>query len=168
MFKKILVCCILLLLPEILTSEDPINVLKKTQAGGFEYFHYGKDGKPVWKLTGKEPVFLENDAIQIQKPILTFFEKQMKTSSVSSEKAILDGEKKFCKMLGDVKAKNLEGFNFNSHEMLFNMKENFLTFPSSFKILHEEVSVKANSGSFDIDQKKLKTEGKSKLIYVQK
>jgi lipopolysaccharide export system protein LptC len=149
-------------------ADSGFNFLKGAKAGSFEYFFYNDDGEKEWKLTGERPIFLENDDIRIENPILLLYSKDKKEhhSKIKADISILKGEKKLCSMQGNVIAKNAEGFSFSSALAKCDMKKKEITFPKKFKVLMNEIKMVGADGVLYMNKKLMMSKGKSKLEYT--
>lgn len=146
------------------SSDQPLDFLKNTKADRFEYPHYNEDGILVWILKGREPTFIENDDILVSEPTITFYEKKGQ-AIIKADKAIFVGKNKICKMSGNVRANNVEGYQFQSQQADFFLELKKIVFPSVFSVKLRELQFKSEDGYFDMNQKILKSKGTTELEY---
>lgn len=141
-------------------STAGIEMLKDSKIRSFELPHYD-EGEMVWKLTGKNPTFVEgSDDILITEPKFTFYGKKGE-SYIQSERALYQGADSKCLMTGSVYAENLNGFVFTTTKAEFYIKIKKIVFLEPFKVIRDRTELKSEKGFFDMEKLFLKTEGKT-------
>lgn len=166
--RALLVLLGLFLTVGVLFADTGLDFLKGARAGSFEYFYYDEKGEKKWKLTGEKPTFLENDDIRIEKPVLLLYSKKKNQnfSEIKADFSILKGEQKLCYMQGNVRAFNIEGFEFVSALAKCDMNKEIITFPNEFKLIMNEIKINSRDGVLDMNKKLMISKGYSKLEYI--
>ncbi len=132
--------------------------LRGATFSGFVLPHYENDLK-VWELRGGKARFDESDNIQLDEPVMLFFDSQGEIKGrFTSLLGIYETASQRCSLLNDVKGQYGE-ITLTCTKAVLEIKEDLLLLPGIFQLSSNTYQLQSSQGQCHLDGSSLKTLG---------